>query len=305
MKTNKMKRRRKNHGAAKWIVTGVCALIAAAALLFFGRTYFGWFLPAAPVEGLQVYFIDVGQGDSQLIRCGDHSVLVDGGEAENGPDLVAFLRSLGIKELDCVVATHPHADHIGGLIDVLEYVPVRELLMPELTEKNLPATRVFERFMEAAAASGAKAVRAVPGNVHAYGDIVFTVLSPVWRETENLNDMSVVFRLVYGGVSFLFTGDAEQNVERALLENGCELRSDVLKVGHHGSTTSSSPEFLAAVSPRYAVVGCGDGTEYHPHKSTLEKLSSVGAKVYRTDAHGTVLISTDGKTISVETGNNE
>ncbi|MBQ6019024.1 MAG: MBL fold metallo-hydrolase [Clostridia bacterium] len=282
----------------KYVVPAICILTVLA--LFLSSEYRARYgTPTPGADTLSVMFIDVGQGDSELILCGGHSVLIDGGEAACGAKLVSMLRGLGVKKIDCVVATHPHADHIGGLIDVLENVAVGELLMPALTENNIPTTRVYERFLEAAAASGAKAVRAAPGDEYAYGEIRFTVLSPLFAEAADLNDMSVVLRMKYGGVSFLFTGDAGVEAENAMLETGADLSSDVLKVGHHGSRSAKSAAFYRAVSPRIAVVECGDGTEYHPHKETVGALVSIGAQVYRTDRDGTVVVTTDGSRISV------
>lgn len=291
--------RRRNGRTARGILLTVAVLSLLAAFLYL-KISAEYVLPAERDRLLRVCFIDVGQADSELIVCGDHSVLIDGGDAAAGPKLVWFLRRLGIDRLDCVVATHPHADHIGGLPDVLDRVKVGQVIMPALTESAVPTTRVYERFLESVAGNGAQVVPAVPGAVHAFGDIVMTILSPVFGETESLNDMSVVLRLQYKNVSFLFTGDAGEAVENELLANGSELSADVLKVAHHGSETSSSPEFIRAVSPRVAVVECGDGTAHHPHRDTVAALTAGNAAVFRTDRDGTVTVLTDGDRLSVE-----
>ena len=279
-------------------VSLVCVLTVL--VLFLYSKFTSRDIPAYSAENtLTVFFIDVGQGDCELILCGGHCVLVDAGEAEYGAKVVSVLRNLGVESLDCVVATHPHADHIGGLIEVLEYFKVGELLTPRLTENNIPTTRVYERFLEAARQSGARTVPAVPGDEREYGEIRFTVLAPLADEAADLNDMSAVLRLRYGGVSFLFTADAGKEAEDAMLDAGCELSADVLKVPHHGSKAANSERFLTAVSPRVAVVECGDGTEYHPHRDTMSRLTALGAEVYRTDMDGTVAVTTDGVNISV------
>lgn len=252
-------------------------------------------------ESLAVYYIDVGQGDCELIRCGEHSVLIDAGEAEYANKVIACIRDLGIDKLDCIVSTHPHSDHAGGLSYVIEEIGASHIIMPELTEKNIPTTKTYERLMDAVAASDAVVHAAVPGDSYSFGDIRFTLYSPVFEEDDELNNMSVVFRLTYGDTSFLFTGDAEKQVEKQLLADGVPLRSDVLKVPHHGSKTSSTEDFINAVHPSIAVVCCGDGTKNHPHADTVERLTAIGAQTYRTDYNGTVTVVSDGKTLSVKT----
>lgn len=252
-------------------------------------------------DKLAVYYIDVGQGDCELIVCGNQSVLVDSGEAENANHLYQFLREKGIQKLSCIVITHPHTDHAGAMPYLIENIGAEQIIMPKLTEKNIPTTRSYEKLMESIAKTNSEVKSAIPGEKYSFGDIHFTIYSPVFQEDEELNNMSVVFRLVYGNSSFLFTGDAEKRVERKLLEENADLRSDVLKVAHHGSKTSSTEEFLQAVHPSIAVICCGDGSPSHPNKDILARLSQIGSKVYQTDLQGNIKIETDGNQITVET----
>ncbi len=261
--------------------------------------------PAVQLDGEQtaaVHMIDVGQGDSILIQTGDKTVLIDAGERDQGQTVCDYLKSAGVEKLDLVIATHPHADHIGGLAQVLEQFSASEILMPRLTDDMVPTTAVFRRLMEAIEKQSISATAAQPGLVYDLGGEVFlTVLSPV-DDYEDLNDYSVVCRLDSGETSFLFTGDAEKRVEQDLIRVGADLRADVLKAGHHGSSTSSSEAFLDAVSPKIAAISCGEGNDYgHPHKEIMASFSQRNITVYRTDLEGSVVFSTDGKDITVQT----
>ena len=242
-----------------------------------------------------VHFLDVGQGDSSLIVSGENAVLIDGSERDYGARIVDYLYAQGVEKLDCVVATHPHADHIGGLIEVLKNFDVDNVLMPKLSEANIPTTKVYEDFLNAVRESGAKVFAAVPLDEYAYGEIKFTVFAPV-AEDENLNNMSVVLRAEYGGTSFLFTGDAEKGSENLMLEKGYDISSTVIKIGHHGSNTSSSGVFMSRVSPSYAVISCGEGNSYgHPHREILSLLSSRDIEYFRTDTGGDIVFGVDSE----------
>ena len=295
---------RKSSAKVKKLVTAIVILLIAAGS--FGWSYFMQ-TPSVetPSDGaekqeLEVYFINVGQGDCSLLLSGDSSVLIDGGESENADAVIRFLRDHGVDRLDCMICTHPHSDHAGSLPYVLDAIGADQFLMPELTAQNIPTTRTYERLMQVLSASDAEVIHPQPGETYTYGNIVLNILSPVFTEDDELNNMSIVFRVVFGSRSFLFTGDAEEPVEEALLENGALLRSDVIKVPHHGSKTSSSEAFVLAVSPRWAVVPCGDGGKNHPNEKIVERWESVGAKVLRTDWDGTITMVTDGENLSVK-----
>lgn len=248
---------------------------------------------------VSVHFLDVGQGDSTLILSGDNAVLIDGGEREQSDAILAYLHDLGVKKLDCVVATHPHSDHIGGLVGVLEEIPVATVLLPRLSEENTPTTRVYEDLLRAISASGAKVFAAVPGDEYNYGLIQYTVLSPAVQDG-NLNNMSVVLRMEYEKVSFLFMGDAEKTAEYKILESEMPLAAEVIKLGHHGSSTSSGEVFLERVNPQYAVISCGKNNTYgHPHDEILKRCSALGVPIYRTDENGNIVFGVNENGIAV------
>lgn len=251
---------------------------------------------------LEVYFFDVGQGDSELIRLpGGENILIDAGTSSTEDELVGELRSLGAETLDLVVATHPHADHIGGMAAVIDAFDVRQVVMPRISESDTPTTKTYENLLQSIADKGLTITPAEPGDeLLSSGGAVLTVLAPNGEDYGDLNNYSVVLRLTYGEDSFLFTGDAEEASEEEMLSLDWPLTATVLKCGHHGSETSTSPAFLDAVSPQYAVISCGVDNDYgHPDAVTLEKLEAAGAEVFRTDRQGTILASTDGSGVTM------
>lgn len=264
--------------------------------------------PYEPVQQLTdekmaaVHMIDVGQGDSILIQTKEKAVLIDAGERDQGQTVCDYLKSAGVNKLDLVIATHPHSDHIGGLADVLTQIRTEEILMPELSDEMVPTTSSFQRLLTAVEKEDVRAVAAEPGLVYDLGGgVSLTVLAPV-KDYDNLNNYSVVCRLDCGQTSFLFTGDAEKQVEQDLLDAGANLQADVLKAGHHGSSTSSGDAFLDAVRPKIAAISCGQNNDYgHPHKEVMASFSQRGITVCRTDLQGTVIFSTDGTDIVVHT----
>lgn len=251
----------------------------------------------AAKQPLSVHYIDVGQGDSILIKAEGLNVLIDAGERGNGETILSYLEAQGVKSLDYVIATHPHSDHIGSMADVLKKIPVANVMMPKLTQKNTPTTKTYENFLQAVRDSGAKVIAATPGETYSGKRAVLTILGPC-QQDDNLNNMSVVVRLDFGSTSFLFTGDAETPSENAILKKGMDVHADVLKMGHHGSRTSSGNAFLDKVQPAFCVISCGMGNDYgHPHEETLEKLEKRGITPFRTDQDGTIVIGSDGSTL--------
>lgn len=251
---------------------------------------------------LEVYFFDVGQGDSELIRLpGGENILIDAGTSSTEDELVGELRSLGAETLDLVVATHPHADHIGGMAAVIDAFDVRQVVMPRVSESDTPTTKTYENLLQSIADKGLTITPAEPGDeLLSSGGAVLTVLAPNGEDYGDLNNYSVVLRLTYGEDSFLFTGDAEEASEEEMLSLDWPLTATVLKCGHHGSETSTSPAFLDAVSPQYAVISCGVDNDYgHPDAVTLEKLEAAGAEVFRTDRQGSILASTEGSGVTM------
>lgn len=254
---------------------------------------------------LLVWYADIGQADCQLIQTPEgKNILIDAGEAATGEELVQWLKARGVQELEAVIATHPHADHIGGMAEVIKAFPIGAFYMPKTADAQTPATRVYEAMLEALSEKGLKAA-AVKAGMTLYEEegLTFESLSPISDEYDDLNNYSIVSRLCYGNKSFLFTGDAETPVEKEILSAGEDVRADVLKCGHHGSETSTSAKFLKAVSPSAAVISCGAGNDYgHPDEAIVKRLEKSEVSVYRTDTQGTILASCDGDTISFETG---
>jgi len=247
---------------------------------------------------LKVHFLDVGQADSILIQTPDgETILVDGGNNEDGAFVVNYLKKAGVKKLAAVVATHPHEDHIGGLDTVIKNFPVERVYLPDVSA----TTRTFEDFIAAVKESGAKRIRAKAGVKLNLPDLKAEFLAPKSASYDDLNNYSAVLKITYGNISFLLTGDAEAESEKEMLAKGYNLKADVLKVGHHGSQSSTTSAFLKAVAPKYAVISVGKDNDYgHPAPQTLKRLQSAGVKIYRTDENGTILFITDGKSITIK-----
>lgn len=243
---------------------------------------------------MAVCFIDVGQGDCEFIQFPNgECMLIDSGEKENSEKVIETVRAFGYGKIDYVVATHPHTDHIGGLAEVIDAFDIGEVYMPKVSA----STKTFENLLITIQNKNLQIHTAKAGvTVIDDGMLEVKFLSPVKSSYDDLNNYSAVLKVTYGEDSYLFTGDAESQVENELLENAYfELDSDILKVAHHGSRTSSTEEFLFAVSPDYAVVEVGKGNSYnHPHTETIEKLESIGAEILRTDEKGTITVKSSG-----------
>ena len=249
-------------------------------------------------SSLEVAFLDVGQGDAILVRNSGASMLVDAGTNASTPDFLRELRERGVGRFDFVVATHPHEDHVGGMDAVVEGFEIGHLLMPKLST----TTNTFADLMRAIQEKGLTVTAPEPGASYDLGASRFTILAPGNASYEDLNDYSIVLRISCGNNSVLLTGDAGLPSEKEMLAGGYSLKSDVLKVGHHGSVLSTSPEFLPAVRPSFAVISVGQGNDYgHPHRETLDELNAAGVTTYRTDLHGTITLLSDGNHISFTT----
>jgi beta-lactamase superfamily II metal-dependent hydrolase len=256
-------------------------------------------LPAPLVGNVTVHFIDVGQGDSIFVDTPGLDMLVDGGSKGAGDTVMGYLRSLNVTRIDFVVATHPHADHIGGLIMVLNVFNTTQV--PVVLDSGFNATTdTYAAYLSAVEPRSHQV--AVRGDTISLGNgVEITILNPSSpHEFEDVNDNSVVLLLRVYNVTFLLTGDSERHAESSILAAGYGQGITVLKVGHHGSQTSTSTQFLAAFDPEVAVISVGEGNRYgHPRQETLDKLSVEGSVVYRTDYHGTVKITTDGDDYTV------
>ncbi|UNC91977.1 ComEC/Rec2 family competence protein [Candidatus Contubernalis alkaliaceticus] len=244
---------------------------------------------------LQVHFIDVGQGDAIFIKSPSHNILIDGGE--RGNTVLNYLEEQGIDELHLVIGTHPHSDHIGGLINILESMPVTEVI----DSGAVHTTKTFEDYLEVIDKKEIKYTEGRAGLARHLGSgVSMQILHPSQASGSNLNDSSIVVKLTFGKISFMFTGDAEEASEKAILKRGYNLKSTFLKVGHHGSSTSTTDSFLSALDADAAIIMVGENNEYgFPHHETLSKLNDAHIDIYMTSVHGTIVITTDGQTYDI------
>lgn len=253
-----------------------------------------------PVEDLTVRFVDVGQGDCEIIQFPDgRNILIDAGKNDMEDELIGFIEECGIEKFDIVIATHPHEDHIGGLDKVIDNFEIGCIYMPDAVSTS----KTFESVLDSIENKNVNVIQAKAGiTVLDEEYISMKFVAPNSDEYDETNDYSAVVHFTYGNRSFLFTGDAEKLSEKEILANGFDISSDVIKVGHHGSSTSSSKSFLKAVNPKYAIIEVGEDNSYgHPHKEILEALKNI--EVYRTDIDGTVTVTCNGKDIEITTEN--
>lgn len=252
-----------------------------------------------------VHFIDVGQGDCELIVTEKYTLLIDCGEDSTVSEVIGYIHSLGITKLDYVIATHPHSDHMGGMYEILERFNVGRFIMPEIDEDYEPVTVVYDKMLDVIEKKSINASYANAGEVIFLGEgASLEIIAPVRSDYDNLNNFSVAARLVFGNTSFLFTGDIEALAESDILQSGTNVDSDVIKVPHHGSTSSSSKEFLNAVSPEYAVIEVGLDNDFgHPKSEILRRYKSMECEVFTTAESGDIVFVTDGTEITVVTEN--
>lgn len=241
---------------------------------------------------LQIYYLDVGQADSIFVYQDNECMLIDAGNNNDGKKICEYLDSLGITKIDYLVGTHAHEDHIGGLDDVINHFEIGKIYMP----KKSATTKTFEDVIDAISEKNLKVTSPQVGSTFQIGNAVCEVMA-VDDNAKDANLSSIVIEMTYGTQKFLFTGDMEEENEKA----GSWHDIDVLKVAHHGSSTSSSEEFLEQTKPEIAIISCGKDNDYgHPHKETLEKLEKIGCEVYRTDLLGTIRLTSDGTTNKLE-----
>lgn len=250
---------------------------------------------AEEFNGLFVYCLDVGQGDATVFTCNGYVMMIDGGDSSSSSFIYSYLRkTLGLSHIDAIIATHPHSDHVGGLAAALNACSVDVIYTPIL-EYN---TRQWNSVLKYAELQGTPIVIPSYGEYFYLGDALVEILGPL-RYNINLNNMSIIIKITFGEYSFLWMGDAEWEEEMDLLDSGFDLSADVIKIGHHGSNSSSLRDFLEAVSPSYAIISVGSENPYgQPGARTLETIEDLGIKTFRTDCDGTIVCMTDGDNIA-------
>ena len=258
------------------------------------------------VEGdakLKMHVIDVGQGDSVLIQCGESNVLIDCGENGMGKTVLDYLRRAGVSHLDWIIGTHPHSDHIGGMDTVIKSkdLSIDHVMMPQTTKEMTPTTMTYTEVLTAIKKKNLKITRPVSGTEYDFDGVTMLVLSPAKSARyEDLNDYSIVLKFTYKNVSILTGGDASKNVEQQIISRDYDLSADIYKVSHHGGRDGNSQAFLDEINPKYAAISVGADNKYgHPKSEILKRLNKMNCEVYRTDLDGDIIFESDGKNISV------
>lgn len=282
----------------KIILTIISAILVALGSILFPDPQPAAPQPLSPIsgEGMTVHFLDVGQADCALLECDGRYMMIDGGNVEDGQMVVSYLKQMGVETIDHLVCTHAHEDHVGGLPAVLSVFDVTTVYSP-VTEYD---TKVFRDFVEKTGSNAGSITVPAPGDQFALGTATVTVLGPV-QEYDDPNNTSIVLKVTYGESDFLFTGDMEVTAENDMLDywgENMDWASEVLKVGHHGSDTSSGYRLVYETEPGYGVISVGEGNKYgHPNDATLSRLKDAGVVTFRTDRLGHVTAETDGKDI--------
>lgn len=278
-------------------MTKKLSTIILIGLLLVGGIFYPEIFGEGGSEDLEVHYIDVGQGDSILIKGKDKNMLIDAGSNSYRDFLIDYIEAQNIDRLDYVVATHPHEDHIGSMDEVIDYFNVENIIMPDVVHTS----RAFENLIDSIDRNNLSITLAKPGDRYDLNGAQAIILAPIGENYSGLNNYSVVIKLVNGENSFLFTGDAESISENEMLNRNTNiLDSHALKLGHHGSSSSTTEDFFKAVSPDYAIISAGYENSYgHPHWEIIERLESNNIEYYRTDLDGTIVIRSDGQKISI------
>lgn len=255
-------------------------------------------------EEIKLHFLDVGQADSIIIELYNNKViLIDGGNRSDSDKILSYMDELSIEKIDILIATHPHEDHIGGLPDIIRDKKVKKVYMPKVTTN----TKIYEELLDEIIKNNIETFEPIPGqDIFNMKNISFKILSPdPNKKHDELNEYSIITKLSYKDFDALFTGDAEKDSEEYISKSMYNLESDILKVGHHGGKTSSNKFFLDKVKPKVAVISVGENNDYgHPNNEVIDRLKKHDTKIYRTDIHGNIIITSDGKNISIKTQKN-
>lgn len=246
---------------------------------------------------IQVHFLDVGEADATFIELPNKkAMLIDGGEAKNSKDIISYIKSLGYERIDYVIGTHPHADHIGGLSEIIKTFDIGAIYMP----KVVATSKTYENLLRTISTKGQKIKTGATGvEVINEEELQALIVAPNKDKYTGYNNYSIVLKLTYKSVSYLFTGDIEVKSEKEIVG---DIKSDVLKVSHHGSNTSSSKYFLDKVKPKYAIISVGANNKYgHPNNETIDRINKYTNYIYRTDINGNIIVSSDGDNILIET----
>ena len=260
--------------------------------------------PTEVTGDLKLHMIDVGQADSFLFVKGDEVALVDCGTRSTGKDAVEYIKSLGITRIDYVFGTHPHDDHMGGMYDIITNFEIGKIIIPQVKEGQVTANW-YIKLMKQIVERNYEVEYSKTGNEYSLGDAKIQIVWQSELEQDNVNNYSNIIKVCLGDMDVLMTGDAETEIEEEVLRSGVQIDAEILKVGHHGSDTSSSDIFLDDVNPDYGLISCKVGNKYeHPNKDTIEKLQQREVEVYRTDECGTVIatITPSGVTFNCEPG---
>lgn len=300
MQQRKKKTRTRKNKKQQWLVVLLTVLCLLAALSVFNGNIqqrgavSGNGGALSDGSGMEVHFIDVGQGDATLIKADGHAMLIDAGENDKGTAVQLYLEKQGVEQLDYLVLTHTDSDHIGGADVIISKFDIGQIFLSDFEKDN----KTYRELMDSMKSRNMTYFCPEVGTEYELGSAVFTIIAP--NDTyEDPNNSSIALIIDYDGNSFLFSGDCEEEAEQDILANGMSLDVDVYKVGHHGSRSSSAEEFLDAMSPEYAVISCEEGNSYgHPHAQTLNNLRARRIKVFRTDEQGSIIAFSDGTNIT-------
>lgn len=247
------------------------------------------------IAPLEIHYIDVGQGDATLIKCGDDAMLIDAGDNDKGTQIRAYLMSQNVSKLKYVVGTHPDADHYGGLDVVIYNFDCENIFLSDLMKDNRTCDDVVQTMKNKYYTYTTPAI----GSIYTLGDATIQFIGPVKNDYSESNNHSLVLSVKHGDNTFLFTGDAEEESEKDMLAANTAISCNVMQAGHHGSSSSNTEKFLKAANPEYVVISCGEDNQYgHPHAETMNTLRAMGIKVFRTDLQGTIVAKSDGKNLT-------